>query len=53
MRKAFEGEARNVILGAFAGHYDVKHVVDPAAALDPRPAAQWRDVLGRPAPRTQ
>lgn len=123
MRKAYEGEAKNVILGAFAGHYDVKHVivvdedvnihdpqevewavatrmqadrdivviagahgsrldpsaadglgakmgidatiplgsdpmrfkrirvpgedtVDPAAVLDPRPAAQWRDIIG-------
>ncbi len=27
MKKRFEGEAKNVILGAFAGHYDVKHVV--------------------------
>jgi 2,5-furandicarboxylate decarboxylase 1 len=27
MRKAFEGEAKNVILGAFAGHYDLKHVI--------------------------
>jgi len=27
MRKAHEGEAKNVILGAFAGHYDVKHVI--------------------------
>ena len=27
MKKRSEGEAKNVILGAFAGHYDVKHVV--------------------------
>lgn len=27
MRKAYEGEAKNVILGALAGHYDVKHVI--------------------------
>lgn len=27
MRQRHTGEARNVILGAFAGHYDVKHVV--------------------------
>jgi 2,5-furandicarboxylate decarboxylase 1 len=27
MRKAYQGEAKNVILGAFAAHYDVKHVV--------------------------
>ncbi len=27
MRKRQEGEAKNVMLGAFAGHYDVKHVV--------------------------
>jgi 2,5-furandicarboxylate decarboxylase 1 len=27
LRKRQEGEAKNVILGALAGHYDVKHVV--------------------------
>lgn len=27
MRKTREGQPKNVILGAFAGHYDVKHVV--------------------------
>ncbi|MGQ9367047.1 UbiD family decarboxylase [Azospirillum sp. ST 5-10] len=27
MRKRHDGEAKNVILGALAGHYDVKHVV--------------------------
>jgi 3-octaprenyl-4-hydroxybenzoate carboxy-lyase C-terminal domain len=27
VRKRQEGEAKNVMLGAFAGHYDVKHVV--------------------------
>lgn len=27
MKKRSEGEAKNVILGAFAAHYDVKHVV--------------------------
>ena len=27
LRKQREGEPKNVILGAFAGHYDVKHVV--------------------------
>ena len=27
LRKQNEGEAKNVILGAFAGHYDIKHVV--------------------------
>jgi 2,5-furandicarboxylate decarboxylase 1 len=27
MRKRQEGEAKNVMLGAFAGHYDIKHVV--------------------------
>ncbi len=25
--KRYEGEAKNVMLGAFAGHYDVKHVI--------------------------
>lgn len=27
IRKRSEGEAKNIILGAFAGHYDVKHVI--------------------------
>jgi len=27
MKKRFEGEAKNVIMGAFAGHYDVKQVI--------------------------
>ena len=27
IKKGQEGEAKNVMLGAFAGHYDVKHVV--------------------------
>lgn len=27
MRKRFEGEAKNVMLGAFAAHYDVKQVI--------------------------
>jgi 2,5-furandicarboxylate decarboxylase 1 len=27
MKKRFEGEAKNVILAAFAAHYDIKHVV--------------------------
>jgi 2,5-furandicarboxylate decarboxylase 1 len=27
MKKRFEGEAKNVILCAFGGHYDIKHVV--------------------------
>ena len=27
IRKRQEGEAKNVMLGAFAGHYDIKHVV--------------------------
>lgn len=27
MKKRFEGEAKNVLLGAFAAHYDIKHVV--------------------------
>ncbi len=27
MKKRFEGEAKNVIAGAFAAHYDIKHVV--------------------------
>src|SRR4030095_16128539 len=27
MRKRQEGEAKNIMLGAFAGHYDVKQVI--------------------------
>jgi 2,5-furandicarboxylate decarboxylase 1 len=27
IRKRQEGEAKNVMLGAFAGHYDIKHVI--------------------------
>jgi 2,5-furandicarboxylate decarboxylase 1 len=26
IKKRFEGEAKNIMMGAFAGHYDVKHV---------------------------
>jgi len=34
MEKRSEGEAKNVILGAFAGHYDIKHVVVVDADVD-------------------
>jgi 2,5-furandicarboxylate decarboxylase 1 len=27
IRKRQDGEAKNIMLGAFAGHYDVKHVI--------------------------
>jgi 2,5-furandicarboxylate decarboxylase 1 len=27
IRKRYEGEAKNIMMGAFAGHYDVKHVI--------------------------
>jgi len=27
LKKRSEGEAKNVMLGAFAGHYDIKHVI--------------------------
>lgn len=27
IKNRFEGEAKNIMMGAFAGHYDVKHVV--------------------------
>lgn len=27
IKKRFEGEPKNIMMGAFAGHYDVKHVV--------------------------
>lgn len=34
IRKRQEGEARNIIMGAFAGHYDLKHVVVVDADVD-------------------
>ncbi|HTY67069.1 MAG TPA: UbiD family decarboxylase [Alphaproteobacteria bacterium] len=34
MKKRQEGEAKNVIMGAFAGHYDIKHVVVVDADVD-------------------
>jgi 2,5-furandicarboxylate decarboxylase 1 len=43
MRKRREGEPKNVILGAFGGHYDVKHVVvvdDDVDVHDPR-EVEW------------
>jgi 2,5-furandicarboxylate decarboxylase 1 len=43
MKKRFEGEAKNVILGAFAGHYDVKHVVvvDPDVNVHDPAEVEW------------
>jgi 2,5-furandicarboxylate decarboxylase 1 len=43
LKKQREGEAKNVILGAFAGHYDVKHVVvvdDDVDVHDPK-QVEW------------
>lgn len=34
LKKRQEGEAKNVIMGAFAGHYDLKHVVVVDADVD-------------------
>jgi 2,5-furandicarboxylate decarboxylase 1 len=34
IRKRQEGEAKNIMLGAFAGHYDVKHVIVVDADVD-------------------
>jgi 2,5-furandicarboxylate decarboxylase 1 len=40
MKKRFEGEAKNVILGAFAGHYDIKQVVVVDADVNIHDAAE-------------
>jgi 2,5-furandicarboxylate decarboxylase 1 len=43
MKKRHEGEAKNVILGAFGGHYDIKHVVvvdEDVDVHDPR-EVEW------------
>src|SRR5207248_10316450 len=38
-----EGEAKNIMLGAFAGHYDVKHVVvvDEDVDIHDPTAVEW------------
>jgi len=43
MKKRFEGEAKNVILGAFAGHYDIKQVVvvDPDVNVHDPAEVEW------------
>jgi 2,5-furandicarboxylate decarboxylase 1 len=43
MRKRQEGEAKNVMLGAFAGHYDVKHVtvVDEDVDIHNSDEVEW------------
>ncbi len=47
LRKRQEGEAKNVIMGAFAGHYDVKHLVvvdedvDLEAVVDQAAGGDW------------
>lgn len=40
MKKQREGEPKNVIMGAFAGHYDVKHVVVVDEDVDVHDPAQ-------------
>jgi 2,5-furandicarboxylate decarboxylase 1 len=43
VRKRQEGEAKNIMLGAFAGHYDVKHVivVDEDVDIHDRDQVEW------------
>jgi 2,5-furandicarboxylate decarboxylase 1 len=43
IRKRQEGEAKNIMLGAFAGHYDVKHVivVDEDVDIHDAAAVEW------------
>ena len=43
IRKRQEGEAKNIMLGAFAGHYDVKHVVvvDEDVDIHDPTAVEW------------
>ncbi len=43
MRKRFEGEAKNVILGALASHYDIKHVtvVDEDVDIHDPTQVEW------------
>jgi 2,5-furandicarboxylate decarboxylase 1 len=43
IRKRQEGEAKNIMLGAFAGHYDVKHVivVDEDVDIHDPGAVEW------------
>ena len=50
LRKRQEGEAKNVIMGAFAGHYDVKHVVVVDEDVD---IHSWREVEWAVATRAQ
>src|SRR6266700_3773541 len=48
IRKRQEGEAKNIMLGAFAGHYDVKHViVDVTALLASTGRVDWREAVKR------
>ena len=43
LRKSQEGEAKNVLLGAFAAHYDIKHavVVDPDVDIHDPQEVEW------------
>jgi 2,5-furandicarboxylate decarboxylase 1 len=58
--KRQEGEAKNVMMGAFAGHYDVKHVIvvdedvdihnpiiDVNKVIGSVPSQSWRKALGQ------
>ncbi len=43
LKKTQDGEAKNVLLGAFAAHYDIKHavVVDPDVDIHNSPDVEW------------
>lgn len=43
LQKRFEGEAKNVIMGALAAHYDIKHVVvvDPDVDIHDPAQVEW------------
>ncbi|MDE2229070.1 MAG: UbiD family decarboxylase [Alphaproteobacteria bacterium] len=50
LHKRQEGEAKNVIMGAFAGHYDIKHVIVVDQDVD---IHNWREVEWAVATRAQ
>ncbi len=50
LHKRQEGEAKNVIMGAFAGHYDIKHVIVVDEDVD---IHNWREVEWAVATRAQ
>ena len=43
LKKTQKGEAKNVLLGAFAAHYDIKHavVVDPDVDIHDPAEVEW------------